>query len=135
MDVLVYADQQAYEWRDMLRADGHIVTVLPCGAPLVTSNWDVCLVLNGEPSTLLSYRFWLAPVTIPTLLVTTALTAAQVLCRHVPSLRLVCHPNRAVPYLSDLLHMTCDVRAGAMVLGPIPTPWFAHSSGGTYANC
>lgn len=133
MRVLVYADQQAHEWRDMLRASGHTVAVLPCGVPPTTLDWDVCLVLNGDASEVLSYRFWLAQITMPTLLVTTALAPAQALCRHVPWLRLVCHPNRAVQYLSDLLHMTCDVRAGAMVLGPILTPRFAHSSGSAYA--
>ena len=135
MRVLVHADQtnQAHEWRDMLQTYGHTVTVLPLGVHAETSDWDVCVVLNGDPAELFSYRFWLAQLTVPTLLITKALTPAQVLCRHVSSLRLVCHPSRAVQHLSDLLPMTCEVRAGVIILGPIPTVRAECGFGGTYA--
>ena len=119
MRVLVYADQQAHEWRDMLRAHGHTVTTLPLGTPPISSDFDACLILNRESTDLLSYRFWLATLAMPILLITTALTPAQSLCRRFPLLRLVCHPSRAAQYLDDVLQMTCQVRAGAIMLGPL----------------
>ena len=134
MQILVYADQQAHEWRDMLRAHGHTVTTLPLQTPPPLSDFDACLVLNLDPADLLSYRFWLANLTAPTLLITTALTPAQALCRRCPLLRLVCHPSRAVSMLGDVLQMTLDVRAGAIVLGPLLDARAERSFGGTYAS-
>lgn len=118
MRVLIYTDQQAREWRAMLAAGGHDVTTLPLGTPPISLDIDVCIVLNLNPGDLFAHRAWLAKLTTPTLLITTALAPAQALCRSVPALRLICHPSRAAHHLGELLHMACEVRAGAMVLGP-----------------
>ncbi len=133
MRVLVYANQQAHEWRDMLQALGHTVTTLPLETPPPSSDVDACVVLNQEPADLLSYRFWLANLTAPILLITTALTPAQSLCRRFPLLRLVCHPSRAARMLGDVLQMTCEVRAGAIVLGPLVDTRAERGFGGKYA--
>ena len=133
MRVLVYANQQAHEWRDMLKTQGHTVTTLPIGTPPTSWDFDACLILNLDPADLLSYRFWLANVTVPTFLITTALTPAQTLCRRFPSLRLVCHPSRAARFLGDMLQMTLDVRTGAIVLGPLFDTRAERGFGGEYA--
>lgn len=121
MRVCMYANQHAHEWRDMLQAQGHMVTTLPIGTPPALHDVDACVILNLEPAVLLSYRVWLATLAAPTLLITTALASAQSLCRRFPSLHVACHPSRAALMLGDLLQMTLDVRAGAIVLGPLLT--------------
>lgn len=133
MRVLVYANEQAHEWRDMLNVQGHTVTTLPIGTPLDSSDFDVCLILNLDPADLLSYRFWLAMLAVPTLLITTALIPAQSLCRRSPLLRLVCHPSRATRFLGDVLQMTLDIHAGAIVLGPLLDTRAERGFGGKYA--
>ena len=119
MRVLVYADQQAHEWRDILKSYGHSVTILPVGTYPISTDFDACLVLNIDPADLGFYRFWLKRLPTPTLLITSALLPAQALCRHLPLLRLVCHPSRALSMLGELPQMISDVRAGVMVFGPL----------------
>ena len=133
MRVFVYANQQAHEWRDMLGAHGHTVTMLSLETPPPSSDVDAYVVLNQEPADLLSYRFWLATLNAPIILITTALPPAQSLCRRFPLLRLVCHPTRAAPMLGDVLEMACEVRAGAIVLGPLIHTRAERGSGGEYA--
>ena len=118
MHVRIYANQHAREWRDLLQAQGHTVTTLPIGTPPASRDVDACVILNLEPADLLSYRVWLATLAAPTLLITTALASAQSLCQRFPLLRVACHPSRAALMLGDLIQMTLDVRAGAIVLGP-----------------
>ena len=132
MRVLVYANQPAHEWRDILQAHGHMVTTLAFGTAPPDSDFDACVILNREPADLLSYRFWLAIVTVPTLLITTAFTPAQLLCRRFPLLRLVCHPSRAAQYLDDMLQMTCHVRTGVIMFGSLLAPGNERSFGGNH---
>ncbi len=116
MLVLVYADEKAQEWPELLTARGYKATILPRGTPVPQGQADICLVVVSDP---LAERFWMANLTMPTLLVTGALGPAQALGRRVPSLRLICHPSRAAGALDDMLQMTRDIHDGMLVLGPM----------------
>ena len=118
MHICIYADHQAHDWRAMLTAHGHRVTVRSLGIAPEDTAFDVCIVVNVEPAQLPGMRFWLATLTAPVLLITTALVPAERLCRRVPALRVICHPHRAAQRLVELLQMTCAIRAGMVVLGP-----------------
>jgi hypothetical protein len=96
---------------------------------------DVCLVLTSTPAALRSQCFWLATLTPPTLLITPALMSAQALCRRLPSVRVICHPSRAAPMLSELLLMTTEMRAGLLVLDAhLSTARAARMYRGHYAH-
>ena len=116
MLVLVYADEKMQEWSELLAARGYKATLLPHGAPVPQEEADICLVALSDP---LAERFWMANLTIPTLLITSALGPAQALGGRVPSLRLICHPSRAAGALDDMLQITRDIHTGILVLGPM----------------
>ncbi len=119
MRVLVYANELAQEWGDLIGAQGHEVTLLPPGAPMVGPAADVCLVAVSDP---LAERFWMTELTTPLMLVTHVVSQAQVLCGRVPFLRLICHSSRAASALGDMLHMTREIQAGVATFGPLSGP-------------
>ncbi len=119
MQVLVYADGLAQEWKDLIGAQGHEATLLPLGAPAPDKAADVCLVAVSDP---LAERFWMRELTTPFLLVTNVVSQAQVLCGRVPFLRLICHPSRAASALGDMLHMAREIQAGVAAFGPLSGP-------------
>src|SRR5437868_3258623 len=127
MHICVYADHQGHDWRAMLTAHGHRVTMRPVNMASDDMAFDAGIVVNVDPAQLLGMRFWLATLAAPLLLITPALIPAQALYRRVPSLRVICHPRRAAHSLAELLEMTCNVRAGTIVLGPCvetaPAEW------------
>jgi hypothetical protein len=131
--ILVYADELAREWREMLTGQGYAAIVLSPGQPTPGAvPADICLVAVSDP---VAERFWMSNLTMPTLLVTRALGPAQALCERVPWLRLICHPTRAVQALEDMLQMTRAICAGALVLGPFHEAAQAEQGwGGSYAN-
>jgi hypothetical protein len=131
MQVLVYADELAREWSEMITGHGYAATVLLPGQPYSGSvTPDMCLVAVSDP---VAERFWMAHLTSPTLLITGALGPAQALCARIPALRLICHPTHAAGALEELLHMTQALLAGVVVLGPLVAPLHAkHGRGGPY---
>lgn len=117
MHIQLFADHPAPAWRADLAAQGHVVAVLPIGATPPPAG-DAGIVCIATAADLLSARFWLATLTIPTLLVTPALRGAQLLAGRIAAIRVVCRPDRAAPRLAELLQLATEVRAGALVLGP-----------------
>lgn len=131
MRIIVYADASGHDLQELLVAAGHEVRLLAPGAVAARAQADVCLVMNLAAGALPSYQSWLAQLPAPTMLVTTALAAGHALCPRVAQLRLICHPSRALPALTELLEMTREVRAGALVLGPLgqrPAGWGARGA-------
>lgn len=116
MQVLIYTDKPANEWRGMLDSQVHQVTTMPLGTPQLTSDFDICVLLNVSPADLVAHRAWMRSLTTPTLVITTALKQAEALCHTAPWLRLICPPNRAAYSFSALLFMTLEVRSGVVVL-------------------
>jgi hypothetical protein len=119
MQVLLFADVQAQEWRSAGMQCGHTVTLMPIRAPVTGVAGDVCLVVPADQAALLTARFWLPTLPAPICLVTTAFALAQNLVQHVPVLRLLCHPSRAIGSLDDMLHMTVAMPEGIGRFGPL----------------
>lgn len=123
MRVLICTEEPATIWWEQLRQLGHTATVARPVAPLVASA-DLCLAVVADP---VRARFWLATLTLPLLLVTPALAQADALGPHLPTLRLVSHPARAVQALGDLLVLADAVARGRgaapPVLAALPTRW------------
>ena len=131
MQVLVYADGLLQEWSEMILAQGHKAAVLPAGTPAPQEPADMCLIAVSDP---VSQRFWMSELNMPILLITSAVGPAQLLCRRVPFLRIICHPSHAVQALGDLLEMACDVRAGVAIFGQHVEPAQSrHRWGAAYA--
>jgi hypothetical protein len=131
MRVLLYADGLVQEWSEMIAAQGHEAAVLPVGTPAPQERADMCLVATSDP---VSARFWMSDLHTPMVLITSAVGPAQLLCGRVPSLRMICHPSRAVQALGDLLEMACDVRAGVVILEQHVEPvQRGHRWGAAYA--
>lgn len=119
MRIIAYADASGHDLRDMLAADGHDVCLCAPGA-MAIAQADACVVLNLAARALPSYRSWFTQLPAPTMLITTALSAGHALSAGAPLLRMICHPSLALHSLTELLEMTCEVRAGAAVIGPPP---------------
>lgn len=117
MRIIAYAEASGHDLRDMLVADGHTMRLCAPGS-LASVQADACVVLNLTARVLPSYRSWFAQLPAPTMLITTALSAGHALSSGAPLLRIICHPSRALHSLTELLEMTCEVRAGAAVIGP-----------------
>ena len=117
MRIVAYADASGHDLCDMLAADGHAVRLYAPGA-VVATHADACVVLNLAARALPSYRSWFTQLPAPTMLITTALSAGHALSAGAPLLRMICHPSQALHSLTGLLEMTCEVRAGAVVIGP-----------------
>lgn len=134
MQVLLFADVQAQEWCSAAMQCGHTVTLLPIGAPVTGVAGDVCLVVPADQSALLAARFWLPTLPVPICLVTAALPLAQNLVQHVPLLRLLCHPSRAIGALDDMLHMTVAMHEGIVRFGPLVELQRTVGDGGRHAR-
>lgn len=125
MRVLVYADEAAQGWAELLAARGYESTILAPGMPPPADAGEVCLIVVADP---LAARFWMAELTLPLLLVTSALSPARALCGRIAWLRIVCHASRALYALDDMLLMTRDMQGGTALFGPP-----AHSGRGVPA--
>ena len=119
MRVLVYADELAQEWRELIGVQGHEVIVLPPRAPVPGPAADICLVAVSDP---LAERFWMIELTTPFLLGTHVVSQARVLCGRAPYLRLICHSSRAASALGDMLHITREIQARVAIFGPLSGP-------------
>lgn len=123
MQILLCAPTPYAIWDEHLRRLGHRV-LLPDARPATTA--DLCLAVVAAP---LRARAVLTTLALPLLLVTPALAQARVLAPHLPLLRLISHPTRALHALGDLLAMSSempgDTGAPPPIFDALVRPWDA----------
>lgn len=108
------------DWSASLIQAGH--AILPChlhGAvpDQVPDVWVVALDARHQPVRL---SFWLGQIRVPLVLITPHLIPAELLCRRVPLLRLICHPLGAMNGLGALVEMAHTIRSGTLIVDHEP---------------
>lgn len=98
--------------------------ILPCpleaAVPARVPNvWVVALDARHQPVRL---SLWLGQLPVPLVLITPHLTPGQLLCGHVPYLRLVCHPLGALNGIGALVEMAHTIRSGTQIVAPESCP-------------
>lgn len=105
-------------WPDILRPYGQVVEY-PLGVPsaAMVDCWLVVLDVHTAP---LLLRDWIAHLRAPVILLTPHTSAAQELAGIVRYLAVICHPQRAISGIADLLTMACATHAGTSMIRLAP---------------
>lgn len=115
MRVILYADAGGEDWRELLVQHGFETVLLEPGELPAAMQADVCVVIHRAAGSLSRYRSWIGQITLPILLITTAISSAQALQRHTQVINLICHPSSALGNLSKLIAITRVMRSGLLV--------------------